>query len=377
MTIGASSPPSVSPSRGARTLRAPGARDFSGPATPVPGRAVPCEATAPPCGGVRLAGGVPAFCCASTMPSPVDGAAATAVGDGVPGRSAAPAPGVRPESGAWEVFASAAARVASDVPRNAGVPPWRVVSPLTLGDRSARFAVSPETSPPITLPGMLGDADRESTVCGGADVVVVGSACGLGAAGGTLGGGGASTSRAGAVSTELLPAISAGGGVRPALVGRPSSAGGPTGVSRAVFSDGSRSVGGAGVGTGARAAMSGAGGPNAGVCRLGGGSEAGGRAGAAAIAGLGVDGFGVVTVVDCGSGAAETGGELVGAAGVSRVGSGGRATVSAARVSVGSGARATGGDGGISDGREDAEGAAGSGVVACSCGRVAATDGFT
>jgi hypothetical protein len=296
MTIGASSPPSVSPSRGARTLRAPGPRDFSGPATPVPGRAVPCEATAPPCGGVRLAGGVPAFCCASTMPSPVDGAAATAAGDGVPGRSAAPAPAVRPESGAWEVLASAAARAGSDVPRDAGVPPWRVVSPAPLEDRSARFAASPETSPPITLPGMLGDADRESKVCRCADAVVVGSACGLGAAGGALGGGGASTSRDGAVSTELPPAVSAGGGVRPALVARPSSAGGPTGVSRAVFSDGSRSVGGAGAGTGARAAMSGVGGANAGVCRLGGGSETGGRAGAAGGAGLGVDGLGVATV---------------------------------------------------------------------------------
>ena len=384
MTIGASSPPSVSPSRGARTLRAPGPRDFSGPATPVPGRAVPCEATAPPCGGVRLAGGAPAFCCGSTMPSPADGAAATAAGDGAPGRSAAPAPGVRPESGAWEVLASAPARAGSDVPRDADVPPWRVVSPLlTLGDRSARFAASPETSPPITLPGMLGDADRESTVCRGADVVVGGSACGLGAAGGALGGGGASTSRAGAVSTVLPPAASAGGGVRPALVARPSSAGGPTGVSRAVFSDGSRPVGGAGAGAGARAAMSDVGGANAGVCRLGGGSETGGRAGAAAGAGFGVDGFGVATVATCGSGAAdtggkaETGGKLVGATGVSLGGSGGRTTVSAGGVGVGSGARATGGDGGISDGLEDAEGAAGSGVVACSGGRVAATNGFT
>jgi len=67
----------------------------------------------------------------------------------------------------------------------------------------------------------------------------------------------------------------------------------------------------------------------------------------------------------------------VGATGVSLGGSGGRTTVSAGGVGVGSGARATGGDGGISDGREDAEGAAGSGVVACSCGRVAATNGFT
>src|SRR5262249_39080950 len=137
-------------------------------------------ATAPPWDGTGLAGGVPAFCCGSRMPSPVDGAAATAAGDGVPGRSAAPAPGVRPESGAWEVLASAAARAASDVPRDAGVPagvpPWRVVSPLTLGERSTRFAASPEASPPITLPGMLGDADRDSTVCRCGDAVVVGSA---------------------------------------------------------------------------------------------------------------------------------------------------------------------------------------------------------
>src|SRR5437899_175667 len=231
MTIGASSPPSVSPSRGATTLRAPGPRDFSGPATPVPGRAVPCETTAPPCGCVGLAGGVPAFCCGSTMPGPGDGAAATAAGDCVPGRSAAPPPGVRPESDGCGVLAAAAARVGSDVPRNAAVPPWRVVSLVLLEDRSVRLAASPETSPPATPPGMLGDADRESTLCRCADAAVVGSACGLGAPGGTLSGGSASIYRARAVSTGPPPDAGAGGGARPALAASPSSAGGPTGGS--------------------------------------------------------------------------------------------------------------------------------------------------
>src|SRR5262249_33885867 len=296
MTIGASSPASVSPSCGATTLRAPCPRDLSGPATPpVPWRAVPCEATAPPCGGVGPDGGVPAFCCGSTTPGPVDGAPATAAGDGVPGRSAAPVPDARPESGACGLLASPAARAGSDVPRDAAVPPLAVVS-----------------SPPIALPGTLGDADRESGVCRCADAVVVGSACGPGVAGGALGGGcGASTSRAGALSTGPPPDISAGGGARPALVARPSSAGGPAGVSRAVFSDGSRPVGGAGAGTGARSAMSGVGGPDAGICRLGGGSETGGRTGAAAVAGLGVDGLGGAMVATCGSGATETGATLV------------------------------------------------------------------
>jgi hypothetical protein len=325
MMIGASSPPSVSPSRGETSLRAPDPRDFSGPATPVPGRAVPCETTAPPCGSVGLAGGAPAFCCGSTMPGPADGAAATAAGDGVPGRSAAPAPGVCPESDACGVFAPSAARVGSDVPRSADVPPWRV-SPE---DRSARFAASPETSLAIALPELLGDADLESGLCRGAAVVVVGSACGLGAVGGALGRGCTSASRAGALSTGPPPDAGAGGGVRPALVARPSSAGGPTGVSRAVFSDGSWPVGaavaGVGAGTGARTAVSDVGILDADVCRLGPGSEIGGRTGAAAIAGLGVDGLGVAT--GAGSGAAETGGTLVGEAGGSLVGSDGRARV--------------------------------------------------
>jgi hypothetical protein len=67
----------------------------------------------------------------------------------------------------------------------------------------------------------------------------------------------------------------------------------------------------------------------------------------------------------------------VGATGVSLVGSGVRATVSAGGVGGGSGARVTGGDGGSCDGWEEAEGAAGPEVVACSCGRVAATDGIS
>jgi hypothetical protein len=380
MTIGASSPPSVSPSRGATTLRAPGPRDFSGPATPVPGRPVPCEATASPCGCVELAGGVPAFCCGSTMPRSVDGAAATAAGDCVPDRSAASAPGVRPESDACGVFAPAAARIGSDVPRNVAVPPWRVVAPVPLEDRSARFAAPPETSPPITPPGMLGDADRESRVRHCADAEVVVSARGLGAAGGALGGGSASTSRVGTVSTGPPPGASAGGGVRPALVARPSSAGGPIGVSRAVFSDGSRPVGaavaGADAGIDARAAMSDVGRPDAGICRLGRGSEIGGKTGSAAVAGLGVDGLGVATIADSGSGAAEAIGKSVGAARVSLVGSGKRATVSAGGVGVGSGTRVTGSNGGICDAWEEAEGVVGSGIVA-SGGEAAATDGIT
>jgi len=379
MTIGASSPPSVSPSRGATTLRAPGPRDFSGP--PVPGRAVPCETTAPPCGCVGLAGGVPAFCCGSTMPGPGEGAAATAAGDCVPGRSAASPPGVRPESDDCGVLAPAAARVGSDVPRNAAVPPWRVVSLVPVEDRSARFTASPETSPPITPPGMLGDEDRESRLCHCVDAVGLGSACGLGAAGGALSGGSASTSRAGAVSTGPPPDTSAGGGVRPALVARPSSAGGPTGVSRAVFSDGSRPGGaavvGAGAVIGACAAMSDVGRPNAGICRLGRGSGIGGRTGAAAVAGLGVDGLRVATAGNSSSGAAETVGESLGATRVALVGSGMRTTVSAGGVSVGSGTRVTGSDGGIGDGCGEVEGLAGSSVAACARGEGAATDGIT
>ena len=231
MTIGASSLPSVNPSRGATTLRAPGPRDLSGPAKPVPGRAGPCETTTPPCGCVALTGGAPAFCCGSTMPGPGDGAAATAAGACVPGRSAAPPPGVRPESDGCGVLAPAAARVDSDVPRSATVPPWRVVTSVPLEDRSARFAASPETSSPVTPPGMLGDADRESTLCRCADAAVVRSACGLGAPDGTLSGGSASTSRTGAVSTGPPPDAGAGGEARPALAASPSSAGGPTGGS--------------------------------------------------------------------------------------------------------------------------------------------------
>jgi hypothetical protein len=101
----------------------------------------------------------------------------------------------------------------------------------------------------------------------------------------------------------------------------------------------------------------------------------GGRTGAAAIAGLGVDGLGVAT--GAGSGAAETGGTLVGEAGVSLIGSEGRARVSAGGVGVGSGTRVTGCEGGICDWWEEAKGVAGSGVVACSCGEAAATDGIT
>src|SRR5262249_60209715 len=99
--------------------------------------------------------------------------------------------------------------------------------------------------------------------------------------------------------------------------------------------------------------------------------------GAAAVAGLGVDGLGGAMVATCGSGATETGATLVGGAGVSFVGSGVRATVSAGGVGVGSGARVTGGDGGICDGGEEAEGVAGSGLVFCSCGGVTGTDGIT
>src|SRR5207245_150901 len=135
----------------------------------------------------------------------------------------------RPESDVCGVLAAAAARVDSDVPRNASVPPRRVVSSVPLEDRSARFAASPETSPPATPPRMLGDADRESTLGRCADAAVVGSACGLGAPGGTLSGGSASTSRAGAVSTRPSPDAGAGGGTTPALAASPSSAGGPTG----------------------------------------------------------------------------------------------------------------------------------------------------
>src|SRR4030095_1788452 len=107
---------------------------------------------------------------------------------------------------------------------------------------------------------------------------------------------------------------------------RPSSAGGPIGVSRAVFSDGSRPVGaavaGADAGIGARAAMSDVGRAHARNCRLGRGSEIGGKTGSAAVAGLGVDGLGVATIADSGSGAAEAIGKSVGAARVSLVGSG-------------------------------------------------------
>src|SRR4030095_5052100 len=136
MTIGASSPPSVNPSRGATSLRAPGPRDLSGPATPVPERAGPCETTAPPCGCVARAGGIPAFCCGSTTPGPGDGAAATAAGDCVPGRSTAPPPGVRPASDGCGVLATAVTRVDCDVPRTA-VPLWRGVSSVPVEDRSA------------------------------------------------------------------------------------------------------------------------------------------------------------------------------------------------------------------------------------------------
>src|SRR5262249_4795410 len=240
------------------------------------------------------------------------------------------------------------------------------------------------TSLAITLPGLLGDADRESGLCRCTDALVVGSACGLGVAGGALSRGCTSTSRAGALSTEPPLDAGAGGGVRPALAARPSSASGPTGVSRAVFSEGSwpdgAAVAGAGARTGARAAMSDVGILDAGGCRLGPGSKIGGGTGAAAIAGLGADGLGVATVaVSC---AAETGGTFVGEAGVSLVGSELRARVSAGGVGVGgvgvgSGARVTGSDGGICDCWEGATGVAGSGTVACSCGEAVAPGGLT
>jgi len=115
---------------------------------------------------------------------------------------------------------------------------------------------------------------------------------------------------------------------------------------------------------------------DAGSCRLGPGSKIGGGTGAAAIAGLGADGLGGAMVAD--SCAAETGGgTLMGEAGVSRVGSELRARVSAGGVGVGSGTRATGSDGGICDCWEEAKGVAASGIVACSCGEAAATDGIT
>ena len=122
--------------------------------------------------------------------------------------------------------------------------------------------------------------------------------------------------------------------------------------------------------------MSDAGRPDAGICRLGRGSGVGGRTGAAAVAGLGVDGLGVATVGNSGSGAAETVGESLGAARVSLVGSGVRATVSAGGVNVGSGTRATGSDGGIGDACGEAEGLAGSSVAACARGEAAVTDGI-
>jgi len=114
---------------------------------------------------------------------------------------------------------------------------------------------------------------------------------------------------------------------------------------------------------------------DAGSCRFGPGSKIGGGTGAAAIAGLGADGLGVATVA--GSCAAETGGTFVGEARVSLVGSEPRARVCAGGVGVGSGARVTGSDGGICDCWEEAKGVAGSGIVACSCGEAAATDGIT
>jgi hypothetical protein len=312
------------------------------------------------------------------MPGPGDGAAATAAGDCVPGRSAAPPPGIRPESDGCEVLATAATRVDSDVPRTAAVPFWRVVSSVPVEDRSARSAASPETSPPVTPPGMLGDAVRESTLCRCADAAVVGSACGLGAPGGTLSGGCASTSRAGAASTRPPPDTGAGGGMRPALAGNPSSASGPTDRSRAVFSDGSgpggAAVVGAGAGIGARATMSDVGRPNCGICRLGRGSGIGARTGAAAVAvGLAEADRGG----NSGSGVAETVGKSVSAVGVSLGGSGMRATVSADGVGVGSGTRVTGSDGGFGNGWGEAGGVAGSGVAACARGEAGATDGIT
>ena len=101
-----------------------------------------------------------------------------------------------------------------------------------------------------------------------------------------------------------------------------------------------------------------------------------GKTGAAAVAGLGVDGLGVATIADPGSGAAEAVGKLVGAPRVSLVGSGKRATVSAGGVGVGSGTRVAGSDGGICDGWEEAEGVVGSGIVASAGGEAAATDGI-
>src|SRR5262252_9581109 len=136
MTIGASSAPSVNPSRGATSLTAPGPRDRSDPAKPAPERAGPDEPT-PPFGCVARAGGVPAFRCGSKMSGPGDGAAGTAAGDCVPGRSAATSPGVRGESNGCGVLATAGTRVDSDVPRTAAAPLWRRISSVPLEDRSA------------------------------------------------------------------------------------------------------------------------------------------------------------------------------------------------------------------------------------------------
>jgi hypothetical protein len=211
--IGGSSSPSVSPSRGPISRRAPGPRERPGPPEPVPGRGGPSEATAPPCACVGPAVGAPASCCGPTIPGPGDGAEPTPGVDGDPGGEPVTPVGVRPESGPGG--AAAAARGDSDGPR---------------ADPSAPFAASPVVRPLVT-PADEGaeGVGRDSRACRCADATPVGWACGPGAPGGTLSEGGSARSRSGAVSTGPPPDTGAGGVVRPALAGRPSSAGGPTG----------------------------------------------------------------------------------------------------------------------------------------------------